>query len=322
MKANKTTIYELTFIEKIIYGILLSVTYLFSLLPLCVHYVISDCLFLLVYKVVGYRKKVVHKNLTESFPDKTAEEIKEIERKFYHFLCDYTVETIKLITISEKEIKRRIVFKNIESITDRQNEGKSVSVFLGHLGNWEWIPSVGLHLDHSAFIGQVYHIMENRVSDKFFLRIRERFGLKCVAMADILRRRVECKRDGKVMIMGYIADQAPFWNNIHYWTNFLNHPDTPVLTGAETITKRFNDSAVYLDISRPKRGYYQITVKPITTGDTSDIPDFEITERFTRALEENIYRQPELWLWTHKRWKRTKEEYDKMVDPSTGRLKM
>jgi KDO2-lipid IV(A) lauroyltransferase len=177
-----------------------------------------------------------------------------------------------------------------------------------------------MFIDKKTFGGQIYHILENKVMDKFFLILRERMGPKCVPMSEILRRRVECHRDGRVMVMGYIADQVPFWNNIHYWTDFLNH-DTPVLTGAETITKRFNDRAIYLDISRPRRGYYHIDLQ-LLADESKNIPDWEITEAFTRALEKSIQRAPQYWLWTHNRWKRTREEWLKMVDPKTGKVLM
>ncbi len=318
--ANKTSVYTLNFGEKILFGIIYGLTYLLSLLPLCVLYIIADGIYLLVYKVVGYRKKLVRKNLTDSFPDKSQKEIIDIEKKFYHFLADYVVETLKLLSVSKKEMRRRVTYSNLHYMNDAEAKGQSVTILLGHYCNWEWVTTIGMFIDKKTFGGQIYHILENKVMDKFFLILRERMGPKCVPMSEILRRRVECHRDGRVMVMGYIADQVPFWNNIHYWTDFLNH-DTPVLTGAETITKRFNDRAIYLNISRPRRGYYHIDLQ-LLADESKNIPDWEITEAFTRALEKSIQRAPQYWLWTHNRWKRTREEWLKMVDPKTGKVLM
>lgn len=319
-KVNKTTVYTLNLWEKTLYGILSSFVYLLSLLPLSVLYVIADLLYFVLYRCAGYRKKLARKNLTDSFPEKSKKEIIEIEKKFYHFIADYVVETIKLISISKKEMARRVTFNNLEVIKDGIAKGQSCSIYIGHYCNWEWITSLGLHIDSKdAFVGQVYHVLESKVSDKLFLYIRSRMDTICVAMSEILRRRLECHREGKPMVMGYISDQVPMWNNIHYWTPFLNH-DTPVLTGAETITKRFNDRALYFDVSRPRRGYYTIDIKLIVA-DSKDVPDWEITESYFRMLEKTIQRQPEFWLWTHNRWKRTREEFNRNWVEKDGKVK-
>lgn len=310
MAANKTKYYKLSFTEKIIYGIIFSILYILSLMPLRLLYVISDGLYLLVYKCVGYRKRLVRKNLTESFPEKGEEEIARIEKGFYHFLADYAVETIKLMSISKKEMEKRVTFHNLEVIKDAAERGQSTSAYIGHYCNWEWITSIGLHLQDTRIdIAQVYHILESRVSDKLFLYIRSRMGTTCVPMKEILRKRITCHKEGMPIVTGYISDQVPEWNSIHHWTDFLNHY-TPVITGTETITKRFGDQAIYFDLSRPRRGYYNIDIKVIAK-DTKDIPDWELTDKYFVELENTIRRQPELWLWSHNRWKRTIEGYER-----------
>ncbi|MCR5314211.1 MAG: lysophospholipid acyltransferase family protein [Bacteroidaceae bacterium] len=292
-----------------LYGFLYTFVYAFSLLPLCILYIISDGLYIIIYKIVGYRKKIVRKNLTDSFPNKTEEEIKKIEKGFYHFLADYFVETIKLMSISKKEISRRVKFSHTELLREAEDKGQSSSVFLGHYCNWEWVTSLGLQIQPSTYVCQIYHVMENRVFDKLFLHIRERMESKCVPMSNILRKRIECNREKCPMVIGYIADQVPFWNSIHYWTFFLNH-DTPVLTGAETLAKRFNDRCLYLDIKRPRRGYYNLEFKLICK-ESKDIPNWEITETYYKELEKSINDQPEFWLWSHNRWKRSREKFIK-----------
>ena len=169
---------------KILYYIILAVWYVFSLLPMRVHYVISDLLFWLLFKVVRYRRDVVRKNLTESFPEKSEEELQKIERGFYHFFCDYLVETVKLMTISQEEMKRRIVFKGSELIDEIIGSGQSVTLYVGHYCNWEWVSSIPLWINPSVWGGQIYHPLEKKVFDKLFLNIRERMGAHCIAMQD------------------------------------------------------------------------------------------------------------------------------------------
>ncbi len=311
MAANKTKNYKLSFTEKIIYGIIFSILYILSLMPLRLLYIISDGLYLLAYKCIAYRKRLVHKNLTEAFPEKSEEDITRIEKGFYHFLTDYAVETIKLMSISKREMKRRVTFSNLKAIEDAAERGQSTSAYIGHYCNWEWITSIGLQLQHNKKINiaQVYHVLENKISDKIFLYIRSRMNTMCVPMQDILRKRIMCHKEDKIIVTGYISDQVPEWNNIHHWINFLNHY-TPVITGTETITKRFGDQAIYLDLSRPRRGYYNIDIK-VLEKDTKNIPDWELTDMYFKELEKTIRRQPELWLWSHNRWKRTIEGYER-----------
>lgn len=311
MSANKSHIYTLSFTEKILYGIIYSVCYAVSLLPFWILYILSDLSYLIVYHIVRYRRKLVRKNLIESFPDKDTEEIIKIEKRFYHWLCDYLFETIKLLSISKEEMMKRMKFRGIEKMNSVATESRSCTVYIGHYCNWEWITSARLWMSEDMIGTQIYHVLENKVFDKFFLHIRSRWKNINIPMAETLRQVVRYHRDNQSVAVGYISDQAPFWNNIHHWTNFLNH-DTPVLTGAEKIAKRFDDKVVYFDISRPQRGYYVLDV--IELADHSKkVPNYKITEAYFKVLEQSIRRQPEFWLWTHNRWKRTREEYNKLA---------
>ena len=222
-----------------LYYILLGVWCLFSLLPLRIHYIISDFLFWLLYKVIGYRRRVVWKNLSASFPEKSEAELKEIERGFYHFLCDYFVETVKMMTISKKEIKRRIIYKGIKDLDEVIESGQSIAVYVGHYCNWEWVTSMPLWVTPKVQCGQIYHPLENKYFDKLLLRSRERLSSLCISMQDTLREVVRYKREGQPIMIGYISDQAPNWVNIHHWVDFLNQ-DTPVFTGTERIVKKMN----------------------------------------------------------------------------------
>ena len=298
----------------LVYGVL----WLFSLLPMWVHYVIADGIYLIVYRLVGYRKKLVRKNLTDSFPEKTAEELQTIEKGFYHWFCDYLVETIKMMTISEKNLKRRMVFKGVEGADEVLESGQSIALYLGHYCNWEWVTSMPLWVTPKAHCGQIYHVLENAAFDKLFLKLRERWGAESIPMAETLRRVATYRKQGQPIMIGYISDQVPFWNNIHHWLNFLNH-DTPVLTGTERLARGAGHAIFYLDMHRVRRGYYEATLKLITR-DPKQTKDYELTDAYFRMLEESIRRDPVCYLWTHNRWKRTHEEFNLRYDEATGRV--
>lgn len=303
---------------KILYYIVLAVWYVFSLLPLRVHYVISDMMFWLLYGLVGYRKKVVRNNLSESFPEKTDEELRKIERGFYHFFCDYMVESVKLMTISREELKKRMVFRGTELVEESIDNGQSCAIYLGHLCNWEWVTSLPLWVTPKAQCGQIYHPLENKDFDRLFLRNRQRMGAECIAMQDTLRKIVEYRRIGQPIIIGYISDQKPYWVNIHHWVDFLHH-DTPVLTGTERIAKKMNHAVFFLDIRRVKRGYYEADIQ-LVTREPQKMKDYELTDIYFDMLEKNIRQAPEFWLWSHDRWSRTRKEFDERFEVVNGKV--
>lgn len=301
-----------------LYYILLGVWCLFSLLPLRIHYIISDFLFWLLYKVIGYRRRVVWKNLSASFPEKSQAELKDIECGFYHFLCDYFVETVKMMTISKKEIKKRMVFKGIEDLDEVIESGQSIALYLGHYCNWEWVTSMPLWVTPKVQCGQIYHPLENKYFDKLLLRSRQRLDALCISMQDTLREVVRYKREGQPIMIGYISDQAPNWVNIHHWVDFLNQ-DTPVFTGTERIVKKMNHAVFYVDMRRIKRGYYEAEFKLMTRA-PKELEDFKLTDMYFDMLEKSIRRAPEFWLWSHNRWKRTRKEFNERFEVIDGKV--
>ena len=303
---------------KLLYVLLFSIWYLLSLLPMRVLYVISGGLYLLLYRIVGYRRKVVKKNLTGSFPEKSEEKLRKIEQGFYHFFCDYLVETVKLMTISQEEMKRRIKFRGAELIDEIIGSGQSVTLYVGHYCNWEWASSIPLWINPSTWGGQVYHPLENKVFDKLFLTIRERMGAHCIAMQDTLREVMKHKCENQPIVMGYISDQKPLWVNIHHWVNFLHH-DTPVLTGTERIARKMNHAVLYVDIQRVRRGYYEAEFKCITR-EPQKLKEYELTDIYFEMLEKSIRRAPEFWLWSHNRWSRTREEFNHDCEIINGKV--
>jgi len=300
------------------YYLLLGVWYMLSLLPFWVHYLLSDLLYLLAYKIIGYRKKVVRSNLATSFPEKTQEELLQIEKGFYHFLGDYLAESVKLISISKKNLKKRLVFKGQETVERCVNDGQSCAVYLGHYCNWEWITSLPLWVTPKAQCGQIYHPLENKVFDRVFLRLRQRMGAVCIPMQDTLRKILEYRQQGQPVVIGYISDQKPQWVNIHHWVDFLHH-DTPVLTGTERIARKVKHAVFYLDVRRIRRGYYEAEFRLITR-EPQKMPEYRLTDVYYEMLEASIRRAPEFWLWSHKRWARTREEFNERFEVIDGKV--
>lgn len=275
-----------------------------SLLPFCVLYCISDLLAPLLYHVIRYRRKIVRQNIERSFPERTVRERRHIERRFYRFFCDYTVETIKLLTISEKEMRRRMKIFGAEEMDKTLEKKPFCFLMLGHYGNWEWISSVGLWSEKHC--EQLYTPLHNHTLDKVFYKMRCRFGSENVPKRDVLRALVSQRRAGTPYHIGFIADQSPRPESIHHRVTFL-HQDTPTFTGAERLGKKFEAAAWFAHITRPRRGYYECHLEPLCE-DMSVYRDYEFTELYMRRLEEEIREAPHLWLWSHNRWKHSREK--------------
>lgn len=272
-----------------------------SHIPFCVMYFISDCLFYFVYYIFRYRRRIVRKNLKESFIKKSEKEIITIERQFYHFFVDMILESAKLASISKNEIKRRMIFKNLDEVNAVLREGKSVSLYLGHYANWEWCSSIPLHLECDVTSAQIYHKLSNKNMDRLMLHIRERMGAVCVDMRKTARYATDLVAEHKVSIIGFIADQSPRKKESRYFLHFLNH-NTPVLTGTEKITKHYGFEAFFLNVKRLKRGYYEAEFIRLHDNPKS-LPDFELTSIYFQMLEKCIMAQPELYLWSHNRFR-------------------
>lgn len=283
------------------YSLLYVVTYLFALFPFSVLYVFSDMLYFIVYYLVRYRRKIVRKNLINSFPEKSEKKIIEIEKEFYHHLCDCYFEAIKLLNISEDEMKRRMKFENPEIIERLASPGNSCILGLGHYANWEWVSSIILHLDSRFKLGFLYKELHSKAFDQLFLKMRSGFGAVPIEKLSAFRRMVQFKHEEQSMLVGFLSDQRPPKRVNQYWTKFLNQ-DTNVQNGMERIAKHLGCSIVYLDIKKVKRGYYAAKIFVITP-DASDEPDNLIMERYIRRLEESVIRDPALYLWSHNRWK-------------------
>lgn len=270
-----------------------------SYLPLFILYLITDLFYILILLVIPYRKKVVRRNLTMSFPNKTLKEIKQIERKFYHHFTDLLAEGIKNLTISKKELANRLVVKNPEIIEKLYHEKKSVLLVSGHYNNWEWlITSQNTLFKHQAMgIGMP---LTSKFWDKKINQRRSRYGMK-VIHAKNFKEAIENEKNNPIAILT-LSDQSPGDSRKSYWMNFLNQ-NTAVLFGAEQMTHEYNFSVVFFQMNKVKRGHYEMELSLIT--DTPKSQNWgEITEQHTRLLEKAIIEKPEFWIWSHKRWKR------------------
>lgn len=284
-----------------LYHLLLFLLKLLSYIPFRMLYILSDGLFYPFYYLVRYRRKIVRRNLTESFPEKSLPEIKQIEKKFYHFFIDMIFECCKLATISPKDIKRHMQFKNVEAVNELVRQKKSVSIFIGHYGNWEWISSMPLWLEKDMTGLQIYHKLRNKNMERLMMLVRERMGATCIEMRKTARHITELALRQEVCVIGFIADQSPKKQESRNFLPFLHHK-TPVLTGTEKITKHYGFEAFYLDVKRIKRGYYEAEFSRLHENPQS-LPDFELTALYFQRLEQTILQQPELYLWTHNRFK-------------------
>lgn len=283
------------------------IVYLISLLPFKVLYIFSDVLAWLACDVIKYRRGVVRRNLVASFPEKPEKDIRKIEKRFYRFLCDYFIETVKLASMSPDKMRRHLKVENIEEINEAVRHGQSVSLYLGHYCNWEWVSSLPLHIDPAAKCAQIYHPLENKTFDKLLYRLRTRFDANNIPMKDILPTLITWKKENVPSVTGYIADQAPGLN-IHLFVDFLNH-ETGAYTGPERISKFLGAKAVYGHMSRPKRGYYTLRFIPISENVKKE-NIFVTTRKYFTLLQDNIRETPQYWLWSHNRWKRSRELFN------------
>lgn len=306
--------------KEFLYNIIYGIFYLVSKLPYRALYVISDIANLVLYHIVRYRRDIVRRNITSAFPEKSLDECISIERGFYKWFCDYFVETVKLMSVSRQELLSHIEFRGIDKIEECFDKGQTCAGILGHYGNWELLSATGLVIKKhpEAVIGLIYHPLRSQLFDRLFINMRQSMGGVCVPKKDILRYLVSFRSQNLMNLFGYIADQAPRYRNIHLWLPFLNH-DTPVFTGAERIMRKMDNAVFYIDVERPERGKYIYTFKLITDK-PGEMPEFEITRRFFAMLEQTIRREPRFYLWSHNRWKRTREEFDKEFKIDNGHV--
>lgn len=273
--------------------------------PLWLLYRYSDVLAFVLHYLVRYRLKTVRRNLSESFPDKSRKELRRIERRFYRNFADYIFETVKLLHISDRQMRRRMEFEGIGMVDELLGSGRSIAAYFSHCGNWEWAPSITLHSRYAAdpkvAYCQIYRPLKDKWFDSLMLRLRSRFGSVSIPKRTALRHLLLLRRDGITTITGFMSDQKPSHGDEHHIVEFLNHP-TAVITGTEQLARRMDLAVVYWDMYKPRRGHYRIKMRLMSGSAASTAPG-ELTDSYAALLQHTIEREPSIWLWTHKRWK-------------------
>lgn len=283
----------------IFYYLALPFLYLLAILPFRALYFLSDCFYVIIYYVLGYRKKVVFSNLRNSFPEKSESELKKIQKEFYHYFCDLFLETFKTLTISKKTMLKHCSLDSaaLQLFEELAAQKSNLIIVMGHKGNWEWAGNTfSLCCKHQLYV--IYHPLSNRYFNSFLYKMRSVFGTKLIAMKDTFRDMV--KNRNELNATAFIADQAP-QPETAYWMNFMNQ-DTPVFTGTEKIAQKMQYPVVYVSVKRIKRGYYTVGADLLTHPPYAK-SEGVITAAHTARLEQDIREQPATWLWTHRRWK-------------------
>jgi len=272
--------------------------YLLSLLPLSLLFFFARLLYYLLYYVIGYRKKVVRQNLTQSFPEKSLTEIKTIEKKFFRYLAELIFEIIKMTSISKAETLKRIKFTGLEQLETHFKTGESVLACTGHYGNWE-LGTLALGLSISAKTMVIYKPINNKIFETWFDCMRTKYGNVFIAMRQTLRGMATYKSEPTLLC--FASDQSPTREETKYFVDFL-HQQTAALLGIEKIARSTKRPVYYFKVNVVKKGYYHVEVLPMCL-DPANMDEFAITNLHFKFLENIIKEQPQYWLWSHKRWK-------------------
>jgi len=282
------------------YYLLLILLYPLSLLPLGFLYVLSDLLYLFVYKIGGYRKKVTLENLRHAFPQKSEAEIRDIMHRFYRSFFDQIAELLKLLSISEKELSKRVT-GNWEVFKELSDEERNTYALLGHTFNWEWVNVACQYHTEQQFAG-VYMPVKSEAMNRLMTKMRTGGGGWLISMK---AKKGFQRLNGVKYIVGLIADQNPSNLNGALWLPFMNR-EAPFFTGPEMLAKRAKAAVVFAGIRYVKRGHYEVNLQLITK-DATILPSQEIIKKYVAFMEQQLHEQPANWLWTHKRWKHQKE---------------
>jgi Kdo2-lipid IVA lauroyltransferase/acyltransferase len=297
--------------QRISYYLFLIFVYLFGIIPFSLLYIVSFKVYILLYYIIGYRKKVVYSNLTKAFPGKSETEIKILVKKFYKHLADIFIESLKGFSMSHEEIVRRHKIVNMSLLDKYVNAGKPVIAIGGHYGNWEW-GSMSGGLQSKCPLVIFYKPISNKFINDYMIRTRSRCG---TIMASISKTYQAFKQqEATPSFFLLIADQSPTRLDKAYWITFLGI-DTAFLHGPEQYARKLNYPVFFVDIKRVKRSFYELELVPIIEN-PSDLPDGEITARYANLLEARILKEPEFWLWSHRRWKHTRKA-ESSIHPET-----
>jgi len=282
----------------LVYILVFPILWAISILPFKIFYLFSDLAYILVYYIIGYRKKVVYENLKLVFPNKPEKELLAIRKKFYKHMCDMFLEMIKTMSMSEKEMRKRFQITNIPYVQELEKR-KNIMVMASHYASWEW--GIILQKDINATAFGVYKKIKNPYFDKLVRDIRAKYNSVLINTKETIPTVLNNHRKGIKALYGFVSDQSPKIEKAIHWVDFMNI-NVPAFTGAEMLSKKCDLAVCYFKIEKLKRGYYKATYVPLAEN-PKDFKDFEITDLFLKEVEKQVYEAPEYYLWTHKRWK-------------------
>jgi KDO2-lipid IV(A) lauroyltransferase len=283
----------------LVYILAYPLLWLISILPFRLFYLFSDFVYFLVYRVIGYRKKVVRENLALTLPHLSDAERKDIEKKFYKHMCDMFLEMIKTMSISPEEMEKRFHVTNIDLVLDYAKKGKSVILVASHYASYEWLLTINPKLGFQGIA--VYKKLANPYFDKLVRKIRSKYNTEMIETRKAIPTMAQNQRNGVLSMYGLASDQSPKLDRIFHSMKFMG-VEVPVHTGAEMLAKKYDLAVIMVKVKKVRRGYYEATFLSLADN-PKDFEDFEITEMYLKEVEKQILETPEFYLWTHKRWK-------------------
>lgn len=283
----------------LVYILAYPLLWLISRMPFRILYVLSDGFYVILYYVIGYRKKTVRNNLAITLPHLSGKELRRIEKASYRHFCDILLEMVKTLSMSKKEIDQRFVITNPETYYQVEKSNKSIIVLCAHYATYEWVVAVNNHIHFKGY--GIYKKINNPYFDQLIKKIRARFKTELIHIHETGKIIKSNEQKNIRASYGFVADQSPQLKKRVHWDHFMGL-EVPVYTGAEILDKRFDMNVMFLKTEKVKRGHYRATFEIITTEPRS-VPDYEITRVFLDKVEKQIHQDPEFYLWTHKRWK-------------------
>lgn len=281
------------------YILIYPLLWLISILPFRILYLVSDGVFVLLYYIIGYRKKTVTQNLRLAFPEKSEKEIATIRKAFYRHLSDMFLEMAKTMTISESELKKRFKIINPEELNRLVSLNKSIILMFGHYASWEWSIVLQQYINLKTLA--VYKPLANKYFNNLVKNIRSKFNTDLISTKETVSTINDHEARNIKTLIGFLSDQSPRRTKDVYWGEFMGIK-VPCFTGAERLAKKLDLTTAYLKVTKIKRGFYEAKIMTLAENPNA-YKDYQLTDMFLREVEKQIYEAPEYYFWTHNRWK-------------------